>query len=256
MGVNNLAIVIAVKNGAETIEKTLISIIPVIKNGAKLYVFDSLSTDGTSNIVKNIFPEVYYFYEQDYGLYFAWNKAIETVKERYIFFLNSDDSLNSHHNLVELVNKLENDSHIVAAGGKTQMVRRDGVIRYAGKKLNRNWFVGDMPFVTPATIFTTDGLKKIGGFNVDYRISADYEMLLKLLSEFGYKRILFKDLPIINFSLQGMSNKNRTEAFAEIKRIVYKKLGLTKFFYHLIVMFWIKFKRNILGIYFWIKGAN
>lgn len=256
MGINNLAIIIAVKNGAETIEKTLISIEPAIKSGAKLYVFDSLSTDGTRNIVKNIFPEVYYFYEKDYGLYYAWNKAIENVKERYILFLNADDSLNSYSNLVALVNELENDSLIVAAGGKTQMVRKDGVIRYAGQKLNRNWFVGDMPFVTLATIFRTDGLKKIGGFDVQYRISADYEMLLKLLCEFGYKRILFKDLPIIHFSLHGMSNQNRAQAFAEVKQIVYRKLGLRKFFYHSIVMCWIDFKRNILGIYFRIKGAN
>jgi glycosyltransferase involved in cell wall biosynthesis len=256
MRINNLAIVIAVKNGAATIEKALISIMPAISSGAKLYVFDSLSTDGTPNIVKNIYPDVNYFYEKDNGLYFAWNKAIEIVEERYILFLNADDKLNSHHNLVELVKELENDTYIVAAGGKTQMVREDGVIRYAGQKLTRNWFVGDMPFVTLATIFRTDGLRKISGFDVQYRISADYEMLLKLLREFGYKRIIFKDLPIINFSLHGMSNQNRAQAFAEVKRIVYKKLGLSKFFYHSIVMYWIEFKRIILGIYFRIKGAN
>ena len=256
MGIENLAIVIAVKNGAATIEKSLLSIRPAIINGAKLYVFDSLSTDGTSDIVKNIYSEVNYFYEKDNGLYFAWNKAIEIVKEQYILFLNADDNLYSLDNLIELIDELEKDPKMVAAGGKTKMVRKDGVIRYAGQKLNRNWFVGDMPFVTLATIFTTNGLRKIGGFDVQYRISADYEMLLKLLREFGYKRILFRDLPIINFSLHGMSNQNRVQAFREIKRIVYQSLGVRKFLYHSIVMSWIELKRNILELYFRIKGAN
>ena len=52
----NLAIVIAVKNGEQTIQNCLDSLSPVIKRGAALYVFDSCSDDGTQDIINAAYP--------------------------------------------------------------------------------------------------------------------------------------------------------------------------------------------------------
>src|SRR3569833_549068 len=96
---HDLAIIIAVKNGAKTISETLESLASTIGAGARLYVYDSNSIDGTKDIVLSHYPHAHYTCENDGGLYFAWNNAIASVQEPFLFIINCDDTLRSAENL-------------------------------------------------------------------------------------------------------------------------------------------------------------
>ena len=253
MTFTKLAVVIAVKNGAETIGSCLDSIAPALAEGAQLYVYDSLSTDDTKSIVASRFPQARYVCKKDGGLYYAWNLAIVEVVEPYIFFINCDDTLHSIKNLCSILCDLSEHSDAVASSGQTIMTRIDGATRYAGTRLRRDWFVGDMPIVTPATIFSVRALRELNGFDVGYRISADYDLALRMLARYGHSAILFSPLQILHFSLGGMSNRYRKQALSEVHRIVKINLGRVKLAWHLLFYARIELKRSLLNMYFLVR---
>lgn len=253
MSLSKLAFVIAVKNGAETIEACLDSLAPALAEGAKLYVYDSLSTDETRSIVTSRFPQAKYTCKKDGGLYYAWNLAIVQVAEPYLFFINCDDVLHSIRNLCSILGDLQANSEAVASSGQTVMTRIDGATRYAGSRLTRDWFVGDMPIVTPATIFTVRALRELNGFDTRYRISADYDLALRMLARYGHQAVLFRPLHILRFSLGGMSNKYRQQAFTEIRHIVSSNLGQVKLAWHLLSYAKIELKRTLLNLYLTVR---
>lgn len=256
MILSKLALVIAVKNGAETIAACLDSLAPALAKGAKLYVYDSLSTDGTQSIVAARFPKARYVCKKDGGLYYAWNLAIAEVVEPYLFFINCDDTLHSMANLCSILTDLQESSKAVASSGQTIMTRVDGATRYAGARLTRNWFVGDMPIVTPATIFTVRVLRELHGFDTRYRISADYDLALRMLARYGHHAVLFRPLPILRFSLGGMSNMYRKQAFIEIRHIVSSNLGQARLALHILSHARIELKRILLSLYFMMRPKS
>jgi glycosyltransferase involved in cell wall biosynthesis len=253
MLLGDLAIVLAIKNGASTVGACLDSIQGAISEGASLYVYDAKSTDGSSEIIFSKIEPVLYSCQEDGGLYFAWNKALLDVKERYIFFLNCDDELCSLENLVAAVYELRCAPDAVAAGGKTLMLRADGKLSFRGRRLSRNWFIGEMPVVTPATVFLVSALRSIRGFDTQYKISSDYDMLSRLLLRFGRSNFIFLPLPIVRFSLNGMSNTRRTLALREVRRIVVERHGLAFGLAHVALEGISFLKRSILYMFFLYK---
>ncbi|MHB1014751.1 MAG: glycosyltransferase [Desulfurivibrionaceae bacterium] len=252
----DLAIVVAVKNGANTISECLASVFWPLANGAKLYVFDALSSDNTRDIVLDHCPQAHYTCENDSGLYFAWNNAVKTVGESFVYFINCDDSLYSSENLQTLISALRADDRLVAASGKTLMTRQDGVERFAGKPMLRDWFAFDMPIITPATVFSVAALRSIGGFSTAYRISSDYDMLLRLLKRYKHGAFVFHDLVITRFSLGGMSNNHRSYAFREIRAIIATNLALWQFVVHMLWYVWNESKRQLLLGYFVLRARR
>lgn len=250
MSLENLAFVIAVKNGEHTIGACLDSIAPALLLGAKVYVYDSISTDETQTIIERRCKQARYVREKDGGLYFAWNRAIAEVAEPYIFFINCDDVLYSIQNLAALLCALQANKAAIASSGQTVMTRTDGALRFGGAPVTRDWFVGDMPIVTPATIFNVSALRDMGGFDTQYRISADYDLMLRLLKRYGHRSFIYAPLVILRFSLEGMSNKYRNTAFGEIDKIVDINLGHVKLFLHRFNCMIIEFKRSLLNVYF------
>lgn len=246
---NDLAIIVAVKNGENTIADCLVSLRESIEQGAQLFIYDACSTDNTRAIVNNLVSNANYVCEEDGGLYFAWNRSLKETSREFIFFINCDDMLCSTSALLSLVENIRS-SDAVACSGLTQMRRQDGVMSTRGRPLRRNWFIGEMPIVTPATVFRVRALREIGGFDSAYRISSDYDLMLRLLRTYGRNKFIHNNICLVNFSIDGMSNRQRSIAFREIDVIVKNRLGTLLYFLHKSLVLLVDLRRVLLSVYF------
>lgn len=252
---HNLTIIISVYNGGLTIYDTLRSIQKCVNDwGAQLLILDAMSTDNTIAQIGKCKIKYKIVQDKDDGLYFAWNKAIELAKTDYIFFLNADDTLISSETLKVLIDYLSNNENYVCASGMTRMKRQDGKMAKRGKKLKSSKFYGEMPLVTPATVFRRSALVHLGGFDTSYRIAADYDLAQRMLDKFGYKRFAFLKQEVVNFSIEGMSNTQVDQVDREIKHIVLKNYGVLGYSFNIISMTLVSLKRALLTFLFHVKN--
>lgn len=90
----SLSVVCAVRNAAGCIEAFLDSYRRERRTGSELIVIDSMSTDGTTQILRanqDIIDHL--LVEHDEGIYDAWNKAVVLSSGAYISFVGADDRI-------------------------------------------------------------------------------------------------------------------------------------------------------------------
>ena len=156
----NLSLLVCTKNSATSIMSCLNSSLLTLKAGAELILVDGRSSDNTINLVLE-FLEIhninYYkvITQLNYGLYEAFNLAIENSTRKKILFLHSDDILKNLHTLITDVNYIPNLSYI--------NVSSMFIPPHAGILVCRNIYCN------------------IGKFSTDYKISGDFEWVLRLL---------------------------------------------------------------------------
>lgn len=88
-----LTIITVCLNAANTIEKTLKSIIGQSYKNIELIVFDGKSEDGTTDIIEKYKEHITYFKSaKDKGVYDAMNLALEKATGDYVLFFNAGDT--------------------------------------------------------------------------------------------------------------------------------------------------------------------
>ena len=167
-------------------------------------IVDGGSTDGSLSILSRVqFEGIRTISEQDNGIYDAMNKGISKVNTEFVMFLNSGDILAEASvigKLHEVLNKTEVD--IVYGDIKIQ----------SGSNIGRHWRSGDINFIKilfgwhtphPAMIYSLKCLKKIGGYDEQYTIAADYDIFIRLYKA-GYE-FIYKDICISVMEKPGAS---------------------------------------------------
>ena len=81
----DLAVVVVTYNGLPYVERTLESVA-----GLETVVVDHGSTDGTLDLVRERFPEVRVFEQENLGLAAGWNRGIRETSAPYVLVLNAD----------------------------------------------------------------------------------------------------------------------------------------------------------------------
>ena len=215
-----VSIITATYNSATSIASSLNSIINQDYNNIECIIIDGDSNDETIPIIKTYRRKnlnIILVSEPDNGIYDALNKGIKLATGDLIGFVHSDDKLASPHIISELVTAIKN----------TQVFGVYGDLQYVSKldtsKLIRNWKScvfsksllkkGWMP-PHPTLFLKKEVYQKHGNFNLKYKISADYDFMLRVLKD---KTLKFVYLPkvIVKMRIGGASNKN-------IKNIIQK----------------------------------
>lgn len=182
-----ISIVIAVYNGASTIQRALDSVFEQTYRGVEIVVIDGGSTDGTQAILeRNASRIAYWESEPDRGVYHAWNKALDHVTGQWVCFLGADDRYRGPAVMADVAAALGADAgqHRVAYGSINK-VFPDGTVEHRQSspwtKGRRKGFLRGRMIPHPATFHHRSLFELHGRFDESFRIAGDYELLLREL---------------------------------------------------------------------------
>lgn len=205
-----VTIITATYNSSDTVRDTLLSVASQSYRSIEHIVVDGASTDHTIDIV-NEFPHVSrVISEKDNGIYDAMNKGIAMATGDIIGILNSDDFF-SDENVVTRIVQAFNQSGCDAVYGDLLFVDRQNVNR-----IKRVWIAGDyrptllyrgwMP-PHPTFYVRRHCYEKFGNFNTQFKVAADYDILLRLLLV-NRIRVTYIPRVLINMRTGGVSTRS------------------------------------------------
>jgi hypothetical protein len=175
-------------------------------------IIDGGSTDGTRELLverRTDFDAL--VCEPDSGIYDALNKGIRRATGDVVGFLHSDDVF-AHARVLETIatafatapeiQAVYGDLVYVSASDRSRVVRTWHSGRFTPKRLAWGW----MP-PHPTFYVRREWYARIGGFDVDYRISADYLSILQLFSQADF-RVAYIPEVLVKMTLGGASNRS------------------------------------------------
>lgn len=226
-----ISVVTSCFNSSETIRATLDSIRAQDYDYLELIIVDGGSTDNTMHIVSE-FDDIVSISvsEKDRGIYDALNKGVNLASGEVVGFLHSDDYFASS-SVVSLIAKAFAEKTVDAVYGDL-----DYVDRIDASKIIRQWrsqeFNSDLFYKGWMPAHPTFYLKKkcyneFGDYDLTFKQSADYELMLRMLLKHNVKAKYISDV-LVKMRVGGASNvslNNRWNANKEDAR-AWKKNGI------------------------------
>lgn len=184
-----VSIVTAAYNSAATIADTLRSVAGQTYEPVEHIIIDGGSSDRTLDIVReheNLYApgkRLVVHSEPDKGIYDAMNKGIALASGDVIGILNSDDFFSSPNSLRRLMDELKPDVdavyadlHYVDAANLKLPVRF-----YSSAIFNRKRMLMGMQPAHPTFYCRRACYERFGGFDLDFKVAADFEQLLRMI---------------------------------------------------------------------------
>jgi glycosyltransferase involved in cell wall biosynthesis len=182
-----ISVIVAVFNGAKTLQGCIDSVIAQTYPHKELIVIDGASTDDTVEIIRANDDRISSWESRpDRGVYHAWNKALDHAGGEWICFLGADDYFWSDDVLERLAPHLRAaaDQGVRVVYGRLALVStKGGLVEMFGlpwEKAGRR-FRQDMSIPHPGTMHHRSLFETHGRFDESYRMAADYELLLREL---------------------------------------------------------------------------
>jgi glycosyltransferase involved in cell wall biosynthesis len=208
-----VSIITATYNSAESIKSSVNSVLNQNYNDIEHLIIDGKSSDNTLLIIKDLVnnsDEVQLFIEEDKGIYDALNKGVNLSNGDVIGFVHSDDLLASPLIVSEIVEKIikENLDGVYGNLNYVQKLNVNKIVRkwqsnnFDYDLLKKGWMPAHPTFFLKKSVYEKHGL-----FNLNYSISADYDFMMRVLSD---KSLKFGYLPkvITKMRVGGESNRS------------------------------------------------
>ena len=206
-----ISIITVVWNNTATIKDAINSVLGQTYENIEYIVVDGASTDGTVEIVQSYGDKITKFVsEKDKGIYDGLNRGVALATGDVVAFLHSDDLYESDSVVEMIAREFEADSSLDGVYGDLIYTYKDDtskVLRYWKSRefdvslLARGW----MP-AHPTLFLKREVYERFGEFDLDFKIAADYDFMLRVLKS-GIK---VKYLPSVLYKMRvgGESNKS------------------------------------------------
>lgn len=233
-----ISIITVTYNSAATLEETILSVINQTYQNIEYIIVDGKSTDSTLSIIDKYKNRIAKFVsEKDNGIYDALNKGISMASGDVVGILHSDDFYTSNEVLQKIAERF-NKENCEALYGDLLYVSKDNtdkIIRKwrAGEFKSNSFLFGWMP-PHPTFFVKKEVYEKHKAFNLDFKTSADYELMLRLLYKLKIKTSYLSEF-IVKMRMGGQSNvstKNRIIANLEDRK-AWEVNGLKPYFFTL-----------------------
>ena len=206
-----VSIITVVYNNKDTIKDAIESVLSQTYTNMEYIIVDGASTDGTVEIVKSYGDKISKFVsEKDKGIYDGLNKGVGLATGDIVCFLHSDDLYNNKDTIEKIMKLFDADNSLDGIYGDLVYTPKEDtskVFRYWKSKdfdislLKKGW----MP-AHPTLFLKREVYEKYGKFDLSFKIAADYDFMLRVLSS-GTK---VKYLPEVLYKMRvgGESNKS------------------------------------------------
>ena len=208
-----VSVVTIVRNGAGTLSRTMDSVLSQNVRDIEYIVVDGDSTDGTLELLRaNQNRLALWISEPDRGISDAFNKGIALSRGQIIGLINSDDWYEPGSILCVVEQMLKTGADI--ASGRLQYWngdRRTYLVSSDYTQLRRGMTVGH------PTVFVRRKLyQKIGLFRLDFRLTMDYEWLLR--SAVAGAHCIMLDRCLANMQEGGVGDRRWRDSQREVAR--------------------------------------
>ncbi|MCD6193225.1 MAG: glycosyltransferase [Candidatus Aminicenantes bacterium] len=206
-----VSIITPVLDRKNTIDSAIKSVLGQTYRNIEYLIVDGGSTDGTIEVINKYREKISKFIsEKDKGVYDGMNKGIRMASGEIIGILNSDDVYASDNVIEEVVKAMEESNADCCWGDLVYVDARDTnkIIRYWKSseyepgKFKKGWMPPHPTFFVRRWVY-----EKYGRFNLDFPISADYELMLRFLEKYKIKSCYIPQV-MVKMRVGGQSNKS------------------------------------------------
>ena len=181
---NTVSLILTTYNNIENLKMTLRSIESQTYSEIEVIIKDGESTDGTLDVIKNYEKKSKYIVRwincPDIGIYDAMNQGYAISTGNIIVFFN--DIFVNNDAVEKMVKLIEESEGCVGAHADLIYVAGKKVIRYwkmgSQKSIYMGWMSGH-----PTLFLKREIYEKYGLYKTDYKISADYEFMIRFLKD-------------------------------------------------------------------------
>ncbi len=219
-----ISIITITYNSAATIEQTINSVLDQDHKDLEYIIVDGGSTDNTLQIIEKYKNRISKFIsEKDNGLYDALNKGLTLATGEIIGILHSDDFYIDNTILGKYANTfIKNNSEAVYSDlfyvnkdDTNKIIRKWKSGNYKTSSFLHGWMPPHPTFFVKRSVY-----EKYGKFNLDFKHSADYELMLRFIHKHKIKLNYLHEFTI-KMRIGGQSNasvQNRVNANLEDRK--------------------------------------
>lgn len=220
-----VSIITVTYKSAATLSRTLRSIEQQTYPNIEHIIIDGESPDATIPIIHDYaarHSNVRFISEKDKGIYDAINKGLRMATGEIIGILNSDDTLASKDTIAHIVKTFEETGADLTYGDLVycryiEIEKQLHVVRnwvsndFNPASLRFGWMCPHPTLYLRKRVYDEQGLYK-----TNYRISADYDFILRVFSKSQYKKAYIPEV-LINMELGGVSNRDMRSMYRKTK---------------------------------------
>ncbi len=163
-------------------------------------VIDGGSVDGTKEVIKTNLDIIdKWVSEKDSGIYDAMNKGIKLADGIYIGMLNAGDRYSS--NGLNIISNYLNNKDIDFIFGSVMKK----TLRHGFKKFRIYWNFDFYSSHSSGFFIKNESQKKLGSYNLKYKISSDYDMFFRMIVKNKMKGTSTKKDEIVGLFKSGTS---------------------------------------------------
>jgi glycosyltransferase involved in cell wall biosynthesis len=207
-----ISIITVVYNNEKTIGDAIESVTSQTYKDVEYIVVDGKSTDRTNEIIHSYKNKITkHISENDKGIYDAMNKGVRLATGDIIGILNSDDLYEDNRVLQDVVDKFEQSPTLRILYGDLVYVSNvdtSKIIRKWQSGPYHKFFFerGNVP-PHPALFVRREVYDECGLFNLDYKLAADYDFMLRIFKNFGEYSSYYSRL-MVRMRLGGATNQS------------------------------------------------
>lgn len=218
-----ISIVTVCYNSESTIRNTLESVLEQDYSNIEHIIVDGASTDGTMRVISEYDSQIAKIIsEPDEGIYDAMNKGIKISSGDVIGILNSDDYYSTCSSLRHLMHQMLAanadtvfaDLVLVDPNDTSRVIRFYDSSRFRPDRLRFGWMPAHPTFLVKREFY-----EKWGGYSLNYRIAADYEMIARLYYKAKATYVYLPEV-VVKMRAGGLSTKGIGNSWLLNKEIV------------------------------------